>query len=91
MDGWIVWLVRGSWAMVKKYQQRSGSRGATGRIISIHNPPTQCNGGIFVMQTLDEDHVLIAVGQAGANFGALRYTMDKTKAKFGDILGEVPR
>ena len=51
----------------------------------------ECNGGIFVMQTLDEDHVLIAVGQAGANFGALRYTMDKTKAKFGDILGEVPR
>lgn len=51
----------------------------------------ECNGGIFVMQTLDELHVLIAVGQAGANFGALRFTMDKTKAKFETILTDVPR
>jgi predicted regulator of Ras-like GTPase activity (Roadblock/LC7/MglB family) len=50
----------------------------------------ECTGGIFVMQTLDEHHVLIAIGQAGANFGALRYTMDKTKAKFGAILGDIP-
>jgi len=51
----------------------------------------ECNGGIFVMQTLDEEHVLIAIGQAGANFGALRYTMDKTKTKFGAILQDVPQ
>lgn len=51
----------------------------------------ECAGGIFVMQTLDEEHVLIAIGQAGANFGALRYTMDKTKAKFEAILQNVPR
>ena len=51
----------------------------------------ECNGGIFVMQTLDDLHVLIAVGQAGANFGALRFTMDKTKAKFETILSNVPR
>jgi predicted regulator of Ras-like GTPase activity (Roadblock/LC7/MglB family) len=50
----------------------------------------ECTGGIFVMQTLDDHHVLIAIGQAGANFGALRYTMDKTKAKFGEILDNVP-
>ena len=50
----------------------------------------ECTGGIFVMQTLDAHHVLIAIGQAGANFGALRYTMDKTKAKFGSILDNVP-
>ena len=51
----------------------------------------ECSGGIFVMQTLDDFHVLIAIGQAGANFGALRYTMDKTKTKFGEILNDVPR
>lgn len=51
----------------------------------------ECSGGIFVMQTLDDDHVLIAIGQAGANFGALRYTMDKTKTKFGAILQDAPR
>lgn len=51
----------------------------------------ECSGGIFVMQALDDFHVLIAIGQAGANFGALRYTMDKTKAKFGAILKDVPR
>lgn len=51
----------------------------------------ECSGGIFVMQTLDDEHVLIAIGQAGANFGALRYTMDKTKTKFGAILQDAPR
>lgn len=50
----------------------------------------ECAGGIFVMQKLDERHVLIAIGQAGANFGALRYTMDKTKAKFEQILSLTP-
>ena len=50
----------------------------------------ECNGGIFVMQTVDSDHVLVAIGQAGANFGALRYTMDKTKSKFADILTAAP-
>lgn len=50
----------------------------------------ECAGGIFVMQKLDARHVLIAIGQAGANFGALRYTMDKTKAKFEQILSLTP-
>lgn len=50
----------------------------------------ECAGGIFVMQKLDPRHVLIAIGQAGANFGALRYTMDKTKAKFEQILSLTP-
>lgn len=50
----------------------------------------ECNGGIFVMQTVDAGHVLVAIGQAGANFGALRYTMDKTKSKFADILVDAP-
>lgn len=50
----------------------------------------ECNGGIFVMQTVDPRHVLVAIGQAGANFGALRYTMDKTRSKFADILTQAP-
>jgi hypothetical protein len=50
----------------------------------------ECAGGIFVMQKLDERHVLIAIGQAGANFGALRYTMDKTRTKFEQLLGQAP-
>lgn len=50
----------------------------------------ECAGGIFVMQRLDERHVLIAIGQAGANFGALRYTMDKTRTKFEQILAQAP-
>ena len=50
----------------------------------------ECAGGIFVMQKLDERHVLIAIGQAGANFGALRYTMDKTRTKFEQLLSQAP-
>lgn len=50
----------------------------------------ECAGGIFVMQKLDDRHVLIAIGQAGANFGALRYTMDKTRTKFEQLLSQVP-
>lgn len=50
----------------------------------------ECNGGIFVMQSVDDNHVLVAIGQAGANFGALRYTMDKTRSKFADILTGLP-
>ena len=50
----------------------------------------ECGGGIFVMQKLDSRHVLIAIGQAGANFGALRYTMDKTRAKFEVLLKDAP-
>lgn len=51
----------------------------------------ECAGGIFVMQRLDERHVLIAIGQAGANFGALRYTMDKTRTKFEQLLAQAPQ
>jgi tetratricopeptide (TPR) repeat protein/predicted regulator of Ras-like GTPase activity (Roadblock/LC7/MglB family) len=50
----------------------------------------ECAGGIFVMQKLDDRHVLIAIGQAGANFGALRYTMDKTRTKFEQLLAQAP-
>jgi predicted regulator of Ras-like GTPase activity (Roadblock/LC7/MglB family) len=51
----------------------------------------ECAGGIFVMQKLDDRHVLIAIGQAGANFGALRYTMDKTRTKFEQLLAQAPQ
>lgn len=50
----------------------------------------ECNGGILVMQSIDYNHVLVAIGQAGANFGALRYTMDKTRARFAELLAGLP-
>ncbi|CAN0068589.1 unnamed protein product, partial [Phaeothamnion confervicola] len=49
----------------------------------------ECSGGIVVFQIIDARHVLLAVGQAGANFGALRYTMDKMRPQFGQFLGGV--
>lgn len=50
----------------------------------------ECDGGILVMQTVDAMHVLVAVGQAGANFGALRYTMDKTRPRFAQLFEGMP-
>lgn len=47
---------------------------------------TECTGGILVLQTLSEKHVLVTVGQTGANFGTLRYTMDKVKSQLCAIL-----
>ena len=49
----------------------------------------ECSGGIVVFQIIDQGHVLVAVGQAGANFGALRYTMDKMRPRFALILSTV--
>jgi len=46
----------------------------------------ECAGGIVVLQMIDQDHALVVVGQAGANFGALRYTMDKMKPTLAKIM-----
>ncbi|MBI3925908.1 MAG: hypothetical protein HY319_10245 [Armatimonadetes bacterium] len=51
----------------------------------------ECDGGIVVLQMIDPRHVLVAVGQAGANFGALRYTMDKICPKFAELLSAAPQ
>ncbi len=50
----------------------------------------ECAGGIFVMQAIDTDHVVVAIGKKGANFGALRFTMDKQKANFAELLAGAP-
>ena len=49
----------------------------------------ECSGGIVVFQVIDAHHVLVAIGQAGANFGALRYTMDKMRPQFAQILSVI--
>ncbi len=51
---------------------------------------TECTGGILVLQTLSDEHVLVTVGQTGANFGTLRYTMDKVKSQLCSILAAKP-
>lgn len=49
----------------------------------------ECTGGIIVLQALNENHVLVTVGQTGANFGTLRYNMDKVKGQLNALLSDV--
>lgn len=46
----------------------------------------ECAGGIVVIQSVDGYHFLVTVGQTGANFGALRYTMDRVRPNFEQVL-----
>lgn len=46
----------------------------------------ECAGGIVVMQSVDSFHFLVTIGQSGANFGALRYTMDRVRPNFEQVL-----
>ena len=46
----------------------------------------ECAGGIIVIQSVDSYHYLITIGQTGANFGALRYTMDRVRPNFEQVL-----
>ncbi|MFN8609603.1 MAG: tetratricopeptide repeat protein [Vulcanimicrobiota bacterium] len=46
----------------------------------------ECAGGIVVIQSVDSYHYLITIGQTGANFGALRYTMDRVRPNFEQVL-----
>lgn len=49
----------------------------------------ECAGGIVVIQAVDPVHFLITIGQSGANFGALRYTMDRVRPSFEQVLQPV--
>ena len=49
----------------------------------------ECAGGIVVIQAVDSYHFLITIGQSGANFGALRYTMDRVRPNFEQVLQAV--
>jgi len=42
--------------------------------------------GIMVMRSVSNDFSLLAVGQAGTNFGALRYSIDKNKVSLEEVL-----
>lgn len=46
----------------------------------------ECAGGIVVIQSVDNYHFLVTIGQGGANFGALRYTMDRVRPSFEQVL-----
>ena len=49
----------------------------------------ECAGGIVVIQSVDSFHFLVTIGQTGANFGALRYTMDRVRPNFEQVLQAV--
>jgi hypothetical protein len=46
----------------------------------------ECAGGIVVIQSVDSYHYLVTIGQSGANFGALRFTMDRIRPSFAEAL-----
>lgn len=50
----------------------------------------ECADGIVVIQRLDDLHLLVVVGKSGANFGALRYAIDKLRPELADLLSGAP-
>jgi len=46
--------------------------------------------GILVLQRVTPDYYLLVVGQAGANFGVLTWTIDKNKAQLEAVLAGAP-
>lgn len=50
----------------------------------------ECEGGIILLQQLDERHGLVAVGQAGASFAMIRLNLDKARPKLADPLVGAP-
>lgn len=50
----------------------------------------ECENGIVVVQRLDARHLLVVVGKTGANFGSLRYAIDKNRMELADLLAGTP-
>lgn len=50
----------------------------------------ECEGGIVLLQQLDERHGLVAIGQAGASFAMIRLNLDKAKSKLAEPLSGAP-
>jgi predicted regulator of Ras-like GTPase activity (Roadblock/LC7/MglB family)/tetratricopeptide (TPR) repeat protein len=46
--------------------------------------------GLMVVRSVNARHYLLALGKAGANFGAMRYSMEKGKETLDDILSNAP-
>jgi predicted regulator of Ras-like GTPase activity (Roadblock/LC7/MglB family) len=47
--------------------------------------------GLMVVRSVHAGHYLLALGKAGANFGAMRYSMEKGKEPLDDILSSAPK
>lgn len=50
----------------------------------------ECDGGIVLLQQLDDRHGLVAIGQAGASFAMIRLNLDKAKSKLAEPLAGAP-
>lgn len=46
--------------------------------------------GLLVMQFVNDNYLLVVVGELGTNWGALRYTMDRVKPNLSEILSVIP-
>ena len=57
---------------------------------NLQNWVLECEDGIVVVQRVDERHLLVVIGKAGANFGALRYAIDKNRSDLAEILSQTP-
>jgi len=46
--------------------------------------------GLVVVRAINSEYFLVAIAKAGANFGAMRYSMDKGKETLDEILSSAP-
>jgi|GEM_PF-1532742 len=46
--------------------------------------------GLVVVRAINREYFLVAIAKAGANFGAMRYSMDKGKETLDEILSSAP-
>lgn len=46
--------------------------------------------GLIIIRSINKDHCLFALANAGVNFGALRYSIEKEKDKLSAILSNMP-
>jgi predicted regulator of Ras-like GTPase activity (Roadblock/LC7/MglB family) len=46
--------------------------------------------GLLVIRAVNSDHFLLAIAKAGANFGAMRFSMEKGKEALDELLSAVP-
>lgn len=50
----------------------------------------ECEGGIVLLQQLDERHGLVAVGQPGASFAMIRLNLDRARPRLAEPLASAP-
>lgn len=47
--------------------------------------------GLLVLQPVSQDLFLVVVGKTGANFGAVRYSIEKNSGQLSDLFADLPR